>query len=129
MVNEKRKARNMEIMKTILSLIISLSTVLGIFTGIINKSFAKRLKPLEDRIERGEKNSMKHDLGQLRYLVVSFANDLRNGVPKSKFQFDAVFAFIDEYEEMISKLKIKNSLFHEEVTYIRDKYHELEDKK
>ena len=119
----------MELMKTILSLIISLSTVLGIFTGIINKSFAKRLKPLENRIEEGEKNSMKHDLGQLRYLVVSFANDLRNGVPKSKFQFDAVFAFIDEYEEMIGKLKIKNSLFHEEVSYIRDKYHELEDNK
>lgn len=119
----------METIKTILSLIVSLSAVFGIFTGIINKSFAKRLKPLENRIEEGEKNSMRHDLGQLRYLVVSFANDLRNGIPKSKFQFDAVFAFIDEYDEMINKLKIKNSLFHEEVAYIRDKYHELEDKK
>lgn len=119
----------MEIIKTVLSLIISLSTVFGIFTGIINKMFTNKLKPIEDRIENGEKNSMKHDMGQLRYLVVSFANDLRNGVPKSKFQFDAIFGFIDEYEEMINTLNIKNGLFHEEVAYIRDRYHELEDKK
>ena len=115
----------MEWLKTILGLIVSLSTVFGIFTGIINKSFSKRLKPLEDRIDQSEKNAMRHDLGQLRYLVVSFANDLRNGVPKSKFQYDAVFGFIDEYEEMITKLNIKNGLFHEEVAYIKEQYRNL----
>lgn len=119
----------MELIKSILGLIVSLSTVFGIFTGIINKMFNKKLKPIEDRMDQEHKDSVKHDMGQLRYLVVSFANDLRNGVPKSKFQFDAVFGFMDEYEEMISQLKIKNGLFKEEETYIRDQYHKLMDNK
>lgn len=118
----------MGMLKEILGLIISLSTVFGIFTGIINKSFAKKLKPLENRIEQGEKNSMKHDMGQLRYLVVSFANDLRNGVPKSKQQFEAMFAFMDEYESMIETLHLKNGLFIEDETYIKNQYHKLMDK-
>lgn len=118
----------MEILKSVLGIIISLSTVLGIFTGIINKMFSKKLAPIESRIEQGEKNSMKHDLGQLRYLVVSFANDLRNGIPKSRFQYDAVFSFIDEYEEMIGKLNIKNGLFLEEENFIREQYRKLLDK-
>lgn len=115
-------------LKDILGLIISLSTVFGIFTGIISKMFGKKLKPLEDRIDQEHKESMKHDMGQLRYLVVSFANDLRNGVPKSKFQFDAVFGFMDEYDEMISQLHIKNGLFKEEENYIKEQYHKLMDK-
>lgn len=119
----------MELVKTILSIIISLSTVFGIFTGIINKTFSKKLKPLEERIEQGEKNGMKHDMSQLRFTIVSFANDLRNGVVKSKPQFDAIFSFMDEYEEMIEKLHIKNGLFKEEEIYIREQYHKLIDNK
>lgn len=118
----------MDIVKNVLGLIISGSTVLGIFTGVINKMFDNKLKPLEKKIDNMDKDSMKHDMGQLRYLVVSFANDLRNGVPKSKFQFDAVFSFIDEYEEMIEALHIKNGLFKEEEAYIREQYHKLLDK-
>lgn len=116
-------------LKDILSLIISLSAVFGIFTGVINKLFSKKLKPLENKMDNMEKDSMKHDMGQLRYLVVSFANDLRNGVPKSKFQYDAVFSFMDEYEEMIDELHIKNGLFKEEEVYIREQYHKLENNK
>ena len=115
----------MDMVKNILGIVISLSTVFGIFTGIINKMFSKKLKPIEDRIDQEHKDSVKHDMGQLRYLVVSFANDLRNGVPKSKFQFDAVFSFMDEYDEMIDQLHIKNGLFREEETYIREQYRKL----
>ena len=115
----------MDMIKNILGIVISLSTVFGIFTGIINKMFSKKLKPIENRIDQEHKDSIKHDMGQLRYLVVSFANDLRNGVPKSKFQFDAVFSFMDEYDEMIDQLHIKNGLFREEETYIREQYRKL----
>lgn len=116
----------MDMVKNILGIVISLSTVFGIFTGIINKMFSKKLKPIENRIDQERKDSIKHDLGQLRYLVVSFANDLRNGVPKSRFQFEAVFGFMDEYEEMINQLHIKNGLFAEEESFIREQYRKLE---
>ena len=118
----------MDTIKNVLGLLVSFSTVVGIFTGIINKLFTKKLAPIENRIEQSEKNSIKHDLGQLRYLIVSFSNDLRNNVPKSRFQYDAIFSFIDEYEEMIKLLKIKNGLFEEEKRYIQKRYQDLIEK-
>lgn len=115
----------MDTLKNILGLIVSLSSVFGIFTGIINKMFSKKLKPLEDRIEQEHTDSIKKDMSQLRYTVVSFASDLHNGIPKTRFEFDAIFQFIAEYENIIKQLKIKNGLFEEEVVYIKQKYHEL----
>lgn len=112
-------------LKEILGLIISLSTVFGIFTGIINKMFSKKLKPIEDRIDKEHEDSIKKDMSQLRYTVVSFASDLHNGVPKTRFEFDAIFQFISEYESIIKQLNIKNGLFEEEVHYIREQYHKL----
>lgn len=111
--------------KEILGLIISLSTVFGIFTGIINRMFSKKLKPLEDRIDKEHQDSIKKDMSQLRYIVVSFASDLHNGIPKTRFEFDAIFQFIGEYETIIKQLNIKNGLFEEEVSYIREQYHNL----
>lgn len=121
----KKEHDEMQMLKDILGLVVSLSTVFGIFTGIINRSFAKRIKPLENKIDANEKENIKHSMGQLRYLIVGFANDLRNGIPKNRFQYDAVFSFIDEYNDMITKLNIKNGLFHEEENFIREEYRKL----
>jgi len=119
----------MTLVKEILGLIISLSAVFGIFTGIINKMFSAKLKPIETRIEEEHQEAMKHSLGQLRFIVVSFANDLRNGEAKSRFQYDAIFSFIDEYDEMIEQLNLKNGLFQEEESFIKEQYHKLVDNK
>lgn len=119
----------MQELKDVLGLIISLSSVLGIFTGIVNKLFTKKLQPLENKIEENRLLNLKQSMEEWRFQVVSFASELRNGVPKSRFQFEAIFVFIDEYEDAVEKLNITNNFFSEEVCYIKDCYRELVKKK
>lgn len=115
--------------KDIMGLIISLSSVLGIFTGIVNKLFSNKLKPLENKIEENRLLNLKQSMEEWRFQVVSFASELRNGVPKSRFQFEVIFVFIDEYEDAVEKLNITNNFFSEEVVYIKDCYRQLMNKK
>ena len=115
----------METLKSALSLIISISTVLGIFTGIINKSFSKRLKPIEDKIDKNEREVLENNMQQWRFQCVTFASDLRKGIPFSIYEFQAIFVFADKYEQAVKKLDLTNNLFEEELTFIRKKYQEL----
>ena len=106
-------------------LIITISSVLGIFTGIINKVFTKKLKPIEDKIEKHRLANLRADMEEWRYQVVSFASDLRKGIPKSRFEYEAIFVFMDEYEEAVEELNINNGLFQIESQYIKKCYNEL----
>lgn len=119
----------MQDLKDVLSLIISLSTVLGIFTGIVNKLFNNKLKPIEQKIEKNRRTSMTEDMRMARYQVVKFASELRRGVPKSRYEFEAIAEFADSYEKAVTELGVKNSFFVEEEVYIKQKYHELYDNK
>lgn len=118
----------MQDIKDILGLIISISSVLGIFTGIVNKLFNSKLKPINDKIDKNHKASVKEDMRMARYNVVKFASELRNGVPKSRYEFEAIAEFADSYEKAVKELGIQNSFFVEEEIYIKEKYHELCDK-
>lgn len=109
---------DMTILQQILTLIISLSTVFGIFTGVINWLFNKKLDPIKNE-------NLRNQMETWRYTVVSFASDLHNGIIKTKFEYEAIFVFIDNYEDAIERLKVKNTVFEEEVIYIKEKYHEL----
>lgn len=109
----------------ILGLIISMVSVLGIFTSIVNKMFSKKLKPIEDRLTNDEKENTRNQMNNLRYRVVSFANDLHNGIKHSRYEFEIIFTFIDGYEEMVEKLGVTNNYFSEECRYITEQYREL----
>ena len=108
----------MTMIQQTLTLIISLATVFGIFTGIINWLFDKKLNPIKE-------DTLRSDLAIYRYNVVSFASDLRKNIPHSKFEYDAIFNFIDMYGDGVKKLNITNNLFVSEVEYIKKKYSEL----
>lgn len=114
--------------QTFITLFVSLTTVLGIFTGIINKLFSKKLEPIENRLDKHEKEALEKDINFWRYHVVSFASELHNDVPKTKYEFEVIFKFIDEYEKAIEKLEIKNSLFETEEMYIREIYKNISTK-
>lgn len=115
----------MELLKTILSIIISLSTVLTIFTGIVNTMFSKKLKPIEDKIERNRLDSIQEDMRMARYQVVKFASELRAGVKKTRYEFEAVAEFANSYEKAVEELGVKNNFFTAEEEYIKECYHEL----
>lgn len=117
----------MEDLKNILTLIISMSTVVGIFSKIVSNIFSKKLKPLEDRITANEEKALKDQMNNLRYRVVSFANDLHNGVSHSRYEYSIIFQFINEYEEAVRELGLTNHLFDEEVKVIEESYRKLQD--
>ena len=110
----------MTMIQQTLTLIISLATVFGIFTGIINWLFDKKLNPIKE-------DTLRSDLAIYRYNVVSFASDLRQDqeMDSLKNEYDAIFNFIDMYEDGVKKLNITNNLFVSEVEYIKKKYSEL----
>lgn len=113
--------------KDILGLIISLSTIFGIFTGIVNKIFNSKLKPINDRIERTEEQQLKQRMSTLRFEIVQFSSELRKGTHKTKYEYDAIFEFINEYNEYVKRLGIQNGLFSLEEENIRERYKQLKD--
>ncbi len=59
---------------------------------------------------------------QYRYEICSFAGDIRNGIKKTREEFQAIFEMHDRYEELIKKLKQKNSYIDNEMLYIQEQY-------
>lgn len=119
----------MDSIKNILAIIISMSTVIGIFSKIVSGTFSKKLKPLEDKIEKHRLTSLRADMEEWRYHIVAFASELRKGVHKSRFEYEAIFVFIDEYEKAVEELHITNGLFEVESQFIKKKYNESTTKK
>lgn len=117
----------MELLKETLSLILTLSSVLGVFSAIINKLFDKKLKPLEKKIDDNELASLKTDMEHWRFEVCRFAGDLRRGVPHTRFEYESIFVFISNYESAVERLHIHNGIFESENAYIRDCYLKLRD--
>lgn len=114
-----------ELIKTILSIIISVSTVLGIFTGIINKLFNDKLEPIEEKVEKNRVQSIRGDMALNRYQVVRFASELHRGVPKTRYEFESIADICDAYEQAVEELGIKNNFFTAEEEYIKECYHRL----
>ena len=108
-----------------LGILISITSVLGIFTGIINKIFNRKLEPIKERIDKLDETNLKENLQQYRFSVVSFASQLRKGEEKTRFEYESILTFINLYEQGVEKLKLHNGLFEEEVKYIKEQYRKL----
>lgn len=115
----------MELVKTILSIIISISTVLTIFTSIINKLFNDKLKPIEEKIEKNRLTSIRGDMMLNRYQVVRFASELHRNVKKTRYEFDSIAEICNAYEKAVEELGITNNFFTAEEEYIKECYHRL----
>lgn len=109
----------------ILGLLISTSAVLGIFSAIINKLFDKKLKPLEEKIDKHKQEAVEEKMTELRYQIVSFASSLRKGEEKTIYEFSAIFKFIDDYDKDVKRLGINNNLFEEERLFIKEQYRKI----
>ena len=59
---------------------------------------------------------------QYRYEICSFAGDLRNGIHKTREEFQAIFEMYDKYEALIDKLKLTNHYIDNEMAYISEQY-------
>lgn len=79
----------------------------------------EELQPISEQIDNNEKD-------RLRFEILSFASDLRNGINKTRQEFETIFAYYDKYENIIRKLKMHNGYLDTEFEFIKLKYIDLE---
>ncbi len=89
------------------------STITSIITilGFLNKMLDFKFKDFYN-------NQRLH----LRYEICSFSGDLRNGIHKTRDEFQAIFAMEDIYDKLIKKLKQHNHYIDNEMEYIKQQY-------
>ena len=104
------------------SLITAITTILGVLTWLLNKIVFKPMGQKLDALDRKIDMNKKDDL---RYTILSFASDLRNGVAKTRQEYETIFAFHDDYETLIEHLKEKNGYLETEMDYIILQYNKL----
>ena len=100
--------------QTVVSLLIGMSTLLTALGAFLNKMLDKKLIGLYHDNRR-----------QYRYMIVDFAGDLHNEIPKTREEFQSILDIFGRYEILVEKLKVKNHYTDSEIAYIKEKYKEL----
>ena len=104
------------------SLITAITAILGAMTWLLNKIV---FKPMGQKLDALDRKIDKNKKDDLRYTILSFAGDLRNGVPKTRQEYETIFTFYDDYETLIEHLKEKNGYLETEMEYIILQYNSL----
>lgn len=104
------------------SLITAITAILGALTWLLNKIV---FKPMGQKLDALDRKIDKNKKDDLRYTILSFASDLRNGVAKTRQEYETIFAFYDDYETLIEHLKEKNGYLETEMEYIILQYNSL----
>lgn len=117
----------MENIKEYLNLLLTISSVLGAFSAIVNKLIDRKIKPLEKKIDDNELASLKKDMEHWRFEVCRFAGDLRRGIPHTRHEYASIFVFLSDYDEAVDRLGVHNGLFESEEAFIRECYNKLKD--
>jgi len=111
-----------DLVKTISAFITALTVIGGAVIWVIKKFI---FKPMEKELQKlGDKIDMNRK-DELRYTVLSFAGDLRNGIPKTRQEYETIFAFYDKYEQLIESLQEKNGYLEVEMDYVKTQYKNL----
>ena len=98
-------------LQLLVGLLISMSTLIGILAKFLNKMLDKKLKGLYHDNRR-----------QYRYMIVAFAGDLHNGIPKTREEFQAILDIFGRYEALVELLHVTNHYVDSEIAYIKEQY-------
>ena len=82
-------------------IIVSINKIGKIIITTLNNSLDKKL---DEKLEVLYDN----DRSQYRYQIVDFAGDLRNGIPKTRYEFQAIREIHRKYLELVKMLGVKN---------------------
>ena len=104
------------------SFITAITAILGTLTWLLNKIV---FKPMGQKLDALDRKIDKNKKDDLRYTILSFAGDLRNGVAKTRQEYETIFAFYDDYETLIEHLKEKNGYLETEMECIILQYNSL----
>lgn len=108
-----------DIITKLSGLITCITVITGAVTWIINKVL---FKPINEKLDRLDKKIDYNKKDDLRYTILSFAGDLRNGIAKTRQEYETIFMFYDKYETIIKSLNEKNGYLETEMEFIKTQY-------
>lgn len=100
--------------ENIITLIASLLSSISIILRAVSKMLDKKMYGMYDNVRL-----------QYRYEICSFAGDLRNGIKKTREEFQAIFEMFDKYEGFVKRLNQTNHYIDNEMAYIEEQYKKL----
>lgn len=100
--------------ENIITLIASLLSSISVILGAVNKMLDKKMNGMYDNLRL-----------QYRYEICSFAGDLRNGIKKTREEFQAIFEMFDKYESFVKRLNQTNHYIDNEMSYIEEQYKKI----
>lgn len=82
------------------------------------------LNEIDGRLNKQEELIDTQRIANIRSLILDFANSCRNGRPHSHEEYLHIMSENGEYEKLVKKYNIINSVYAESYKYICNKYHE-----
>ena len=81
----------------------------------LKKEIKTEVDKVSEKIDGNEKDN-------LRFQILSFSSELRNGATKTRQEFETIFVFYDKYESLIKKLGQSNGYLDSEFEYIKEQF-------
>ena len=94
----------------------------------INYEIKEQINSLQSEIDEVRKDGDEREVRRLRAGILDFANGCRNGKKHTKDQFENVFRDYEDYISITEKRDIKNGFLEDEFDYIRQIFHECQEK-
>lgn len=82
------------------------------------------LNEIDSRLDKQEELIDTQRIANIRSLILDFANSCRNGRPHSHEEYLHIMSENGEYEKLVKKYNIVNSVYAESYKYICNKYHD-----
>jgi predicted ATP-binding protein involved in virulence len=103
-------------LENIIILVASLISSISVILKAVDKILDKKMNGLYDNLRL-----------QYRYEICSFSGDLRNGITKTREEFQAIFEMYDRYEQIVKDLNLRNHFIDNEMAYVTEQYKKLEE--
>lgn len=90
---------------------------------LLEKIGAALNKKLNEKIDELSQQMTAHEVDQLRWNILDFANSCRQGRRHTKEEFDHVIACHSDYEKILKKNKLENGQVKTDYKYIEELYY------
>lgn len=84
-----------------------------------------KISTLKEELKKVSKKIDNNEKDYLRFQILSFAGDLRNGIKKTRQEFETIFTFYDKYEEIIDELGLHNGYLDSEFEFVKEEYKKI----
>lgn len=95
---------------------------LSYFGNAINGDIKKELKDLKSDVKNLKQAIDKHEVDDIRFKIINFSNECRNGVLHTKDAFVNIIQLQDKYHRILEENDMTNGQIDIEYAYICDTY-------